>query len=117
MHSEWAELSPEAVATILLHKQRGGRTVAVGTTSARALETAAEGGVLRPFVGETHLFIQPGHRFYGFDALITNFHLPRSSLLVLVSAFGGLELIRAAYAEAIQSRYRFFSYGDAMLIL
>jgi S-adenosylmethionine:tRNA ribosyltransferase-isomerase len=117
MHTEWAELSPQTVATILAQKQCGGRIVAVGTTSARTLETAAAGGALQPFAGQTHLFIQPGHQFSGFDALITNFHLPRSSLLVLVSAFAGLELIQAAYAEAIRCRYRFFSYGDAMLVL
>ena len=91
--------------------------MAVGTTSARALEAAAAGGTLRPFVGETQLFIRPGHVFRGLDALVTNFHLPRSTLLILVSALAGLELIRAAYAEAIQMRYRFFSYGDAMLIM
>jgi len=117
MHGEWAELSSQAAATILSRRQRGGRVVAVGTTSARTLETAAADGVLRPFVGETRLFIRPGHQFCGFDALITNFHLPRSSLLILVSAFAGIDLIRAAYAEAIRCRYRFFSYGDAMLIL
>lgn len=117
MHAEWAELSSQAVATILSRKQCGGRVVAVGTTSARALETAAGAGALQPFAGETHLFIQPGHQFRGFDALITNFHLPRSSLLVLVSAFAGIELVQAAYAQAIRCHYRFFSYGDAMLIL
>ncbi|MGO9918681.1 MAG: tRNA preQ1(34) S-adenosylmethionine ribosyltransferase-isomerase QueA [Isosphaeraceae bacterium] len=117
MHAELAELSPQAVATILSRQQRGGRVVAVGTTSARVLETAVAGGALQPFAGETRLFIQPGHEFRGFDALITNFHLPRSSLFILVSAFAGLDLVRAAYAEAIRCRYRFFSYGDAMLIL
>jgi S-adenosylmethionine:tRNA ribosyltransferase-isomerase len=117
MHAEWAELSPQTIATIVFRRQHGGRIVAVGTTSARSLETAAASGALKPFAGETCLFIQPGHEFRGFDALITNFHLPRSSLLVLVSAFAGFDLIRAAYAEAIRCRYRFFSYGDAMLIL
>jgi S-adenosylmethionine:tRNA ribosyltransferase-isomerase len=117
MHTEWAELSPQAVATILSQQQRGGRVIAVGTTAARTLETAAADGALRPFAGETCLFIQPGHKFRAFDALITNFHLPRSSLLILVSAFAGIDLIRAAYAEAIRCSYRFFSYGDAMLIL
>ncbi len=91
--------------------------MAVGTTSARTLETAAASGTLRPFVGETALFIRPGHVFRGVDALITNFHLPRSSLLVLIAALAGFDLIRAAYADAIENRYRFFSYGDAMLIL
>jgi len=117
MHAERAELSAQAVATLESRRSEGGRIVAVGTTSARALETAAAGESLQPFAGETQLFIQPGHAFRGVDALITNFHLPRSSLLVLVSALAGLDLTRAAYVEAIRSRYRFFSYGDAMLIL
>ena len=91
MHAEWAELSPEAVAVIESRRRRGGRIVAVGTTSARTLETAAVGDTVRPFSGKTRLYIQPGHVFLGFDALITNFHLPRSSLLVLVCAFGGLD--------------------------
>ena len=90
--------------------------MAVGTTSARTLETAASTGRLLPFSGAAQLFIRPGHVFRGLDALITNFHLPRSTLLVLVSAFAGLDFTRAAYAEAIRQRYRFFSYGDAMLI-
>jgi S-adenosylmethionine:tRNA ribosyltransferase-isomerase len=117
MHSEWAELSARGVAALNERRSRGGRVVAVGTTSARALETAAVGNALQPYAGETQLFIQPGHVFRGLDALITNFHLPRSSLLVLVSALAGVDVIRAAYAEAIRLRYRFFSYGDAMLIL
>jgi S-adenosylmethionine:tRNA ribosyltransferase-isomerase len=117
LHAEWAELSPEAVATLDERRGRGGRIVAVGTTSARVLETAARGGRLRPFAGETALYLRPGHVFRGLDALLTNFHLPRSSLLVLISALAGVELIRAAYAEAIRERYRFYSYGDAMLIL
>ena len=116
MHAEWAELSAEAVGMLEERRGQGGRIVAVGTTSARTLETAAPRGTLQPFAGETRLFIRPGHVFRGLDALITNFHLPRSSLLVLVAALAGEELIRAAYAEAIRWRYRFFSYGDAMLI-
>jgi S-adenosylmethionine:tRNA ribosyltransferase-isomerase len=117
IHAEWGELSAQAVATIEARRAEGGRIVAVGTTSARVLETAAQSGTLQPFSGQTNLFIRPGHVFRGFDALITNFHLPRSSLLILVSAFAGFELTRAAYAAAIRSRYRFFSYGDAMLIV
>jgi S-adenosylmethionine:tRNA ribosyltransferase-isomerase len=117
MHAEWAELNDEAVGVLESRRGQGGRIVAVGTTSARTLETAAASGTLRPFAGETRLFIRPGHVFHGIDALITNFHLPRSSLLVLVAAFAGSDLIRDAYAEAIRCRYRFFSYGDAMLIL
>jgi S-adenosylmethionine:tRNA ribosyltransferase-isomerase len=117
MHAEWAELSSQAASMIESRRAEGGRIIAVGTTSARVLETASGDGTTQPFSGETNLFIRPGHIFRGFDALITNFHLPRSSLLVMVSAFAGFELIRAAYAEAIRSHYRFFSYGDAMLIV
>ncbi|MGP0069467.1 MAG: tRNA preQ1(34) S-adenosylmethionine ribosyltransferase-isomerase QueA [Isosphaeraceae bacterium] len=117
MHAEWAELSPATVDRLVERRRQGGRMVAVGTTSARTLETAAASGILRPFAGETALFIRPGHVFRGLDALITNFHLPRSSLLVLISALAGVDLIRAAYADAVQNQYRFFSYGDAMLIL
>jgi S-adenosylmethionine:tRNA ribosyltransferase-isomerase len=117
MHAEWAELSPQAVETLQARRRQGGRIVAIGTTSTRTLEAAAASGTLQPFSGETQLFIRPGHVFHAVDALITNFHLPRSSLLVLVSALAGLDLIRAAYAEAIRNHYRFFSYGDAMLIL
>jgi S-adenosylmethionine:tRNA ribosyltransferase-isomerase len=117
MHAERAELSPQVAMALESRRAEGGRIVAVGTTSARVLETAAAAGILQPFSGETKLFIRPGHVFHGLDILITNFHLPRSSLLVLVSAFAGIELMRAAYAEAIRSGYRFFSYGDAMLIV
>jgi S-adenosylmethionine:tRNA ribosyltransferase-isomerase len=117
MHAEWAELPAESVDVLEQRRRQGGRIVAIGTTSARTLETAASTGTLRPFTGETRLFIRPGHVFHGLDALTTNFHLPRSSLLVLVSAFAGADLIRDSYAEAIRCRYRFFSYGDAMLIL
>ena len=117
MHPEWAELSPQVAAILESRRSARGRIIAVGTTSARVLETAYASGTLRPFSGETTLFIRPGHVFRGFNALITNFHLPRSTLLVLVSAFGGIDLIRAAYTEAIRARYRFYSYGDAMLIV
>ena len=122
MHAERAELN-EATATFLnARRGDGGRVVAVGTTSARTLETAAAGhpgtpGVIHPFTGETAIYLRPGHAFRGLDALVTNFHLPRSSLLVLVSAFAGVELTRAAYSEAVQKGYRFYSYGDAMLVL
>ena len=97
-------------------RARGGRVIAVGTTVVRALETASRGGELEPFVGETQIFILPGYRITSIDALITNFHLPESTLLMLVSAFVGRELILDAYRHAIEQRYRFFSYGDAMLI-
>jgi S-adenosylmethionine:tRNA ribosyltransferase-isomerase len=118
MHSEWGELTAATCNTLLASRASGKRVIAVGTTSVRVLESAAlaGGGTLAPWQGETDLFIRPGHRFAGCDALMTNFHLPRSSLLVLVSAFAGRELIRAAYEEAIAQQYRFFSYGDAMLI-
>jgi S-adenosylmethionine:tRNA ribosyltransferase-isomerase len=117
MHAEWAELSAEAVTVLQSRRQKGGRIVAIGSTSARTLEAATAGKILQPFSGEIRLFIQPGYVFCGLDALITNLHLPRSTLLVLVSAFAGVDLTRAAYAEAIRCGYRFFSYGDAMLIL
>jgi S-adenosylmethionine:tRNA ribosyltransferase-isomerase len=122
MHAEWAELSAETAALLNARRGAGGRVVAVGTTAARVLETAAVGPddsphAIRPFRGETSIYVRPGHTFRGLDVLLTNFHLPRSSLIVLVSAFAGLELTRAAYAEAVRQRYRFYSYGDAMLIL
>jgi S-adenosylmethionine:tRNA ribosyltransferase-isomerase len=117
LHAESAVLSEAAARQLNACRTRRGRVVAVGTTSARLLEAAATAGDLQPFEGETALYLRPGHTFRGLDALITNFHLPRSSLLVLVSALGGVELIRAAYAEAIRERYRFYSYGDAMIIL
>jgi S-adenosylmethionine:tRNA ribosyltransferase-isomerase len=117
MHSEWCELSAETVEQIDATKRRGGRVVAVGTTSVRTLESAARDGVLKPLVGETRLFIKPSFTFRVVDALLTNFHLPRSTLLVLVRTFGGDALLRRAYEEAIREEYRFFSYGDAMLIV
>ncbi len=116
MHSERIELSAETVAAIQATRAQGGRIVAVGTTVARTLESVAQQGELRPFQGETAIFITPGFRFQVVDRLITNFHLPESTLLMLVSAFAGYEPIRAAYAHAIANRYRFFSYGDAMLL-
>lgn len=120
MHSEWGELPPSVAERIVATRAAGGRCVAVGTTAVRVLETAAQrsaGAALAPYAGWTDLFIRPGFRFQVVDALITNFHLPRSTLLMLVSAFAGRELILRAYAEAIRLRYRFFSFGDAMLIL
>jgi len=117
MHSEWCDLPADTVDQIRKVKEQGGRLISVGTTTVRPLETAAQSGTLIPWQGETDLFIRPPYRFQVIDGLITNFHLPRSTLLVLVSAFAGRELIFKAYAEAIQQRYRFFSYGDAMLIL
>jgi S-adenosylmethionine:tRNA ribosyltransferase-isomerase len=118
LHGEWAELTESAVRTLMARRAAGGRIVAVGTTSARTLETAAgPTGRLAPFCGETSTYLRPGHDFRGVDVLLTNFHLPRSSLLVLVSALAGVEFVRQAYAEAIRGRYRFYSFGDAMLVL
>jgi len=117
MHSEWGSVGRECIDAIDSSRLRGGRAVAVGTTSVRLLETAAAGGLLEPFSGDTDLFIRPPYEFRAVDALLTNFHLPRTTLLVLVYTFGGRELIRRAYEEAIREEYRFYSYGDAMLIL
>jgi S-adenosylmethionine:tRNA ribosyltransferase-isomerase len=116
MHSEWAELPAETVANIAACRDRGGRVVAVGTTSVRVLETVARSGPLRPWSGETDLFIYPPYEFQVIDALITNFHLPRSTLLLLVGAFTGVALLQRAYTTAIADGYRFYSYGDATLI-
>jgi S-adenosylmethionine:tRNA ribosyltransferase-isomerase len=117
MHAEWAHISPETVGRIEACRSRGGRVVAVGSTSVRVLETAAADGALKPFTGQTDLFVRPPYAFRAVDALMTNFHLPRTTLLVLVCAFAGHALIRRAYEEAIREEYRFYSYGDAMLIL
>lgn len=119
MHTEWGELSENSVERIRHCKESGGRVVSVGTTSTRVLETAAQQceGALAPWQGETDIFIRPPFQFQVVDALMTNFHLPKSTLLVLVSAFAGRELIKRAYAEAIEQRYRFYSYGDCMLIV
>jgi S-adenosylmethionine:tRNA ribosyltransferase-isomerase len=116
MHAEWYRVPEATVAAIAATRARGGRVVAVGTTSLRALESAAHDGGLRAGDAETALFITPGYRFRVVDRLLTNFHLPKSTLLMLVSAFAGVTAIRAAYAHAIRARYRFFSYGDAMLL-
>ena len=117
MHSEWAEIDGSAAIRLNAARDRGGRIVAVGTTSLRALESAAEAnGRIRPFSGETDIFITPGYEFRTAELLLSNFHLPRSTLLMLVSAFSGIEAVRAAYDEAIRERYRFYSYGDACLL-
>jgi S-adenosylmethionine:tRNA ribosyltransferase-isomerase len=116
MHSEHYEVGAATVAAIEQARAQGQRVVAVGTTVARALESAAADGTLRPQRGDTALFIRPGYRFRVVDALITNFHLPESTLLMLVAALAGLAPMRQAYAHAVRERYRFFSYGDAMLI-
>ena len=117
MHSEYYEVTPEAAATVNAAKASGGRIVSVGTTSCRVLETASdETGALRPGSGWTDIYIYPGYRFKVLDALITNFHLPESTLLMLVSALAGREHVLEAYRHAITERYRFFSFGDAMYI-
>lgn len=116
MHAEFCEVGPAAVAKINATRSRGGRVVAVGTTVARALETASLGGTLTVYRGETDLFIRPGFRFRCVDALITNFHLPESTLLALVCAFAGYREVMAAYRHAVEREYRFFSYGDAMFV-
>jgi S-adenosylmethionine:tRNA ribosyltransferase-isomerase len=114
MHAEYAEVGAEACAAVAACRARGGRVVAVGTTALRSLESAAADGTLRPFAQETRLFITPGYRFRVVDRLFTNFHLPQSTLLMLVTAFGGYRRVLAAYRHAIAQGYRFFSYGDAM---
>jgi S-adenosylmethionine:tRNA ribosyltransferase-isomerase len=116
MHSERYAIPAETVAAVQAARAAGGRVAAVGTTSLRALESAARDGVLRAGGGETDLFITPGYQFNVVDRLVTNFHLPRSTLLMLVCAFGSTDLLLRAYAHAVAKRYRFFSYGDAMLI-
>jgi S-adenosylmethionine:tRNA ribosyltransferase-isomerase len=117
MHAERGEVTAEAADAINAARAGGGRVVAVGTTTLRLLETAAaENGVMRPFLGDTSLFIMPGYRFRAVDLLLTNFHLPRSTLFMLVSAFAGSEHMRSAYAHAIAGGYRFYSYGDACLL-
>jgi S-adenosylmethionine:tRNA ribosyltransferase-isomerase len=116
MHSEWLNVGAELCAQIAATRERGGRVIAVGTTVVRALESASVDGGLKPFAGDTCIFIFPGCRVGSVDAMITNFHLPESTLLMLVSAFAGKQRIFDAYRHAIQQRYRFFSYGDAMLL-
>jgi S-adenosylmethionine:tRNA ribosyltransferase-isomerase len=116
MHSEWLNVGAELVQQIRRTRAAGGRVIAVGTTVVRALESATREGQLQPFAGETRIFIFPGYRITSVDALITNFHLPESTLLMLVSAFAGKARILQAYRHAVEQGYRFFSYGDAMLL-
>jgi len=116
MHYEYVDVSQATCDAIAETRQRGGRVIAVGTTVVRSLETAAQNGVLAPFSGETNIFIYPGYRFSTIDLLITNFHMPQSTLLMLVSAFCGRKNMMEAYQHAIEQRYRFYSYGDAMFI-
>ncbi|MCW8873410.1 MAG: tRNA preQ1(34) S-adenosylmethionine ribosyltransferase-isomerase QueA [Xanthomonadales bacterium] len=117
MHAEYLEISQAACAAVERARERGGRVIAVGTTSVRALESAAQEGKLQPFAGDSRIFIYPGYRFRVIDGLVTNFHLPESTLLMLVCALAGTDQTLAAYRHAVAEGYRFFSYGDAMLIL
>jgi S-adenosylmethionine:tRNA ribosyltransferase-isomerase len=118
MHSEWGRIEPDVAARLNAVRANGGRVIAVGTTSLRLLESAAEpDGNIQPFAGDTAIFITPGYRFRAVDGLMTNFHLPKSTLFMLVSALMGCERMQAAYAHAIASEYRFYSYGDASLLL
>jgi S-adenosylmethionine:tRNA ribosyltransferase-isomerase len=121
MHAEYVEVSQEVVDAIDATKARGGRVIAVGTTSVRSLESAAQaakqqGQLIAPFFDDTEIFIFPGYQYRVVDCLITNFHLPESTLIMLVSAFAGYDHVMAAYQHAVEQRYRFFSYGDAMFI-
>lgn len=116
LHAERIHVSDEVCAAVKDTRAKGGRVVAVGTTSVRALEAASGQGEITPYSGETDIFIRPGYQFNSVDLLLTNFHLPKSSLMLLVTAFGGYERIMSAYHHAVRERYRFFSYGDAMLI-
>jgi S-adenosylmethionine:tRNA ribosyltransferase-isomerase len=115
MHAEFGHVAPETAAALEAVRARGGRIVAVGTTSARLLETAAADGTIRPFAGPTDIFITPGYRWRAVDVLMTNFHIPKSTLFMMVAAFAGLDTARAAYAHAIAAHYRFYSYGDASI--
>ena len=117
LDAEWGRIDQPVIDQLEACRRRGGRVVAVGTTSVRLLETAAADGSLKPYTGKTDLFIRPPFRFHAIDAMMTNFHLPKTTLLVLVSTFGGHAIIQRAYQEAIREQYRFYSYGDAMLIL
>jgi S-adenosylmethionine:tRNA ribosyltransferase-isomerase len=117
MHAEWGEVPGDVAEAINATKRAGRRVIAVGTTTTRLLESAARDGEVRAFSGETDIFIYPGYTFRAIDALVTNFHLPKSTLLMMVSALAGRDTIMRAYEHAVQSRYRFYSFGDAMLIL
>lgn len=117
MHSEWLQVSANTVAAVEQAKAKGGRVIAVGTTSVRCLESAAQSGTLQAYEGDTNIFIYPGYEFKVIDGLVTNFHLPESTLIMLVSALAGRDNVLAAYEHAVQQQYRFFSYGDAMVLL
>lgn len=116
MHAEYIEVSDEVCEKVKATRERGGRVVAVGTTSVRSLESASQSGEIAPFSGDSRIFIYPGYQFRSVDAIVTNFHLPESTLIMLISAFAGRDAVLAAYREAVAEQYRFFSYGDAMLV-
>src|SRR3954447_23689651 len=116
MHAEYGVVSAKTANALNAARKAGGRIVAVGSTSLRLLETAAADGTIEPFAGETAIFITPGHEFRSVDAMLTNFHLPRSTLFMLVAAFSGLDTMQAAYRHAIAENYRFYSYGDTCLL-
>jgi len=117
MHAEYVEVEPSVVEQVKATKARGGRVIAVGTTSVRSLESASQSGEIAPMQDDTSIFIYPGYEFKSVDALVTNFHLPESTLIMLISAFAGYDHVMAAYKVAVEQKYRFFSYGDAMFIL
>jgi S-adenosylmethionine:tRNA ribosyltransferase-isomerase len=118
MHSEWGRIDADTAGRLNAARVAGGRLIAVGTTSLRLLESAvSDDGLIHPFEGDTAIFITPGYRFKAVDGLMTNFHLPKSTLFMLVSALMGLDVMKAAYAHAIDSGYRFYSYGDSSLLL
>ena len=117
MHAEWGSIDAETAARLNAARAAGGRVIAVGTTSLRLLESAVVDGIIQPFTGDTSIFITPGYRFGAIDGLVTNFHLPKSTLFMLVSALMGLDTMQAAYAYAIRTDYRFYSYGDGSLLL
>ena len=116
MHSEWIQVTEAVCEAVAACRARGGRVIAVGTTAVRSLESAAQFGALAPFEGESNLFLYPGKPFHVVDAMITNFHLPESTLIMMIAAFAGYEPVMAAYRVAVEQRYRFFSYGDAMFV-
>jgi len=116
MHSEWIDVPESVCNAVEACRKRGGNVIAVGTTTVRSLESAAMTGTLKPFQGDTDIFITPGYEFQVIDRLITNFHLPKSTLLMLISAFSGYDEIKKAYRHAVEEEYRFFSYGDAMYL-
>jgi len=116
MHAEWVDVPADVVEQIKATKAAGKRVIAVGTTSVRSLESASQTGEIEPFTGDTQIFIYPGYQFKTVDAMLTNFHLPKSTLIMLVSAFAGTDHVMNAYAQAVENKYRFFSYGDAMFV-